>query len=67
MRTGQALFLLGIKPGIPRHFPNEVSRKILKEKRKTITLIDDQTLELSKRVGPYGPARLARLIIGLGP
>ncbi|AES93954.1 hypothetical protein MTR_5g009340 [Medicago truncatula] len=26
-----------------RHFPNEVSRTILKGKRKTITLIDDQT------------------------
>jgi len=24
-------------------------------------------LELSKRAGPYGPARLARLILGLGP
>ncbi|AES76972.1 hypothetical protein MTR_6g090040 [Medicago truncatula] len=24
-------------------------------------------LELSKRVGPYGPARLARINIGLGP
>jgi len=24
-------------------------------------------VELSKWVGPYGPARLARLIIGLGP
>jgi len=24
-------------------------------------------VELSKRAGPYGPARLARLILGLGP
>ncbi|KEH37320.1 hypothetical protein MTR_2g437520 [Medicago truncatula] len=33
----------GIMKVASNHFPNEVSRTILKEKRKTITLIDDQT------------------------